>query len=136
MNATLNLFSRWLTTWRPRVAPSGLPYHLTADQVAALQALRSRPEWKVYSELLTRVGEQQASQFAAGLDHDKYLFSCGALTAVRRIFTLVDDLLATVAKLEEIKDDRTRAAAKSASRYAASFVNTPWYDGFRADRTD
>ena len=76
---------------------------------------------------------QGASVLASGLDHDKYLFSCGALTALRRIYTLVDDLVASAANLKEISDARSRTDASAEQRRASTFVNTPWFDGWKRD---
>jgi hypothetical protein len=79
------------------------------------------------------VAEQQAAELVSGLSHDRYLFACGALTALRRVYTLVDDLIATATKLEEITNARTSDSASRAQRAASTFVNTPWYDGWRAE---
>lgn len=129
---TLNRCSRWLMRWRKPAAVSPRPLGLTDSELAALKALRSTPHWPLYLAVLEKVGEHQASELASGLSHDRYLFACGSLTALRRVFTLVDDLIASATKLEELVDDRTRDTARRAARNAASFVNTPWYDGWRS----
>lgn len=79
------------------------------------------------------MAEQQANELASGLPHDKYLFASGALTALRRIYTLTDDILAAAATLKELDDDRTEHERRSAERASTRFLNTPWYDGWRAN---
>jgi hypothetical protein len=101
----------------------------------AIRHLRSTPQWPRYLAVLERVAEQQASVLVSGLDHDKYLFGCGALTATRRIFTLVDDLMVAADNLKEIQDDRSRTARRAEQRRASTYLNTPFYDGWRRDST-
>ena len=134
-NATSNSFSRWVTPWlRPqRAEKTGLPLNLSLKELEAIKTLRSTPSWPLYLAVLAKVAESQAQVLASGLDHDKYLFSCGALTALRRIYTLADDLVASAANLKEISDDRSRNDARVAQRHASSFVNTPWFDGWKRD---
>lgn len=95
--------------------------------------LSATPAWPRYLAVLERLGEQQASTLASGLPHDQYLFMAGALTALRRVYTLADDVIVAATKLEEITDVRTRSAAVANARHAATFVNTPWYTGWRSD---
>ena len=78
--------------------------------------------------MLARLGEQQAAELATGLVHDRYLFACGALTALRRVYTVVDDVLVAATQLKDHTDARTRTAARADQRAASTFVNTPWYD--------
>lgn len=115
------------------MAQTGLPLNLSQPELEAIRHLRSTPQWRHYLAVLGRVGEQQATQLASGLDHDKYLFTCGTLVATRRIFTLVDDLLVAAANLKEIQDDRTRTHARAEQRRASTFVNTPFFDGWKRD---
>lgn len=77
------------------------------------------------------MGEQQAAELTSGLPHDRYLFTSGALTALYRVFRLVDDLIAATEKLEALTNDRTKRDRARDVRHANTFVNTPWYDGWR-----
>jgi hypothetical protein len=124
-----------MAPWRRKHTPSALPLGVSPQDLEALRALRAHPHWKHYAALLERVAEAQAAELASALPHDRYLFTCGALTALRRVSSLVDDLLASASKLQEMTDARTRNTADAAARTARTFVNTPWYDGWRADRT-
>ena len=135
MSAIQKTFSRWLTPWLRKVQaqPTGLPLNLSPVELEAIKHLRSTPQWPRYLAVLERVAEQQASLVASGLDHDKYLFSCGALTALRRIYTLADDLVASAANLKEIQDGRERTVARAEQRRASTFVNTPFFDGWKRD---
>jgi hypothetical protein len=124
----------WLMAWRRRRLPATtLPLGVTEQDLEALKALRAHPHWKHYVAVLERVAEAQASELASALPHDRYLFTCGSLTALRRVYTLVDDLLASASKLQEMTDARQRNAADAAARTARTFVNTPWYDGWKRD---
>lgn len=134
MSATLKRCSRWLTPWlrkRPTAAGSPLPLGLSPQAVQSLKVLQSTPQWPHFLAALEALAEQQASEVASGLPHDRYLFASGALTALRRVYTLVDDLIATAANLKEISDARERQFASAEQRRASSFLNTPWYDGWR-----
>ncbi len=125
----------WLTPWKRRApATTSLPLGLTESDIDSLAALRTSPHWKHYVAVLDRLGEQQAAVLASGLDHDKYLFVSGALTALRRVYTIADDLIAAAATLKEHEHARDRTA--SAARHADTFVNTPWYDSWRGDTAD
>ena len=129
------ILTRWITNWRRRTSPpTGMAYGLNSNELEALRILRASPQWAHYATLLERIGEQQASELVSGLAHDRYLFASGALTALRRVFTLVDDLLVSASKLEEITDARNRTAAEHAARASRAFLNTPWYDGWKRDR--
>ena len=121
-------------SWRRKPAtPSPLPLGVSETELAALQALRASAHWPHFLRVLERLGEQQASTLASGVVHEKYLFASGALTALRRVYTLADDLIAAATNIEELAHARDRKSARSAARYADTFVNTPWYDGWRAD---
>jgi hypothetical protein len=125
---------RWLMPWRPRKqSTSGLPLGLDQQDIDALTTLRAFPQWSRYIAVIERLGEQQASALATGLPHEKYLFASGALTALRRVYTLADDLIAAATNIEELAHARDRKLARSAARYADTFVNTPWYDGWCDD---
>lgn len=135
---TLKMLPSWLTSWTRKpnqAAPSPLPLGISEADLAALKALRSTQAWPRYLQVLARLGEQQASELASGLPHDRYLFASGALTALRRVYTLVDDIVAAATKIEELEHARDRKSARNAARHADTFVNTPWYDGWRADAT-
>ena len=128
------LVSRWLTAWlRRKPDATNLPLGLAAQDLEALDALRASPHWPRYLRTLERLAETQAAELASGVPHGRYLFACGALTALRRTYTLVDDLLAAGTTLKETTDARSRDTARRTARNAATFVNTPWYDGWRAD---
>lgn len=122
------MIPRWLTPWlRPKsTTATGLPWGITSEDVAALKALRASPQWPRYERILAAVAEGQATEFAAGLPHDRYLYACGALSAFRRVYTLVDDLIETATRLETATNDHTRRTA--ADRVLADpFVNTSWW---------
>lgn len=95
--------------------------------------LQSTPQWPHFLAALSKLAEAQANELTTGLSHDRYLFVCGALTALRRTYTLVDDLVAASSQLQEISDARERSTADHTARRAASFLNTPWYDGWKRD---
>ena len=86
--------------------------------------------------MLERLGETQAGELSSGLPHDRYLFTAGTLTALRRVYTLVDDLIVAATNLEGTQHDRNRKAAEQSARRAAGFVNTPWYYGWRTDAVE
>ncbi len=127
--------THWFMPWKPRKAVEpGLPLGLTEQDLDAFRALRASAHWSRYVALIERLGEQQASTLATGLPHEKYLFASGALTALRRVYTLVDDVIATATNIEELAHARDRKSAAAAVRHADTFVNTPWYDNWRRDR--
>ena len=129
-------FAKWFMPWKPRKqSADGLPLGLTTADIDAVAALRSSPHWPRYVAIIERLGEQQALTLASGLEHDKYLFASGALTALRRVYVLADELLAAAQSLEDRKHDRTERNATADRKHAAGFVNTPWYDSWRADAT-
>lgn len=119
---------------RRKTEPSSLPLGLTPDDIDALRALRDTPHWKHYLVVLERLGEQHAAELASGLPYDKYLFTSGAFTALRRVFTLADDLIVAASTLKEHTNVRERKLADRNARHAAAFVNTPWYESWRAER--
>lgn len=120
--------------WRRKpAAPSPLPLGITEVELQALSTLRTSPQFAHFLRVIERLGEQQASTLASGVPHEKYLFASGALTALRRTYTLVDDIIAAATQVEEHKNARERKSADNARRHADTFVNTPWYDGWRAD---
>lgn len=133
--------NRSRTSWfsnllqRRKLEPSQLPLGLTEQEVESIQFLRESAHWKHFATVLERLGEQQAAELSSGLDHDKYLFASGAFTALRRVSTLADDLIAAAAHLKEHTNARERKSAERTARHAASFVNTPWFDSWRADAT-
>ena len=127
---TLEILTKWLMAWR-RKTQGAYPLGTSEQEISALKVLRSTPQWQRYLRVLERVGEQQASEVASGLAHDRYLFACGALNAIRRVYTLVDDVLATAAQTQEIANARQRTDADRAARTASTFLNTPWYDSWR-----
>lgn len=129
-----DLTTRWIMSWRRKSAqPSPLPLGVTEAELSALTMLRASPHWPHFLRVLERLGEQQASTLASGVSHEKYLFASGALTALRRVYTLVDDLIAAATNIEELAHARDRKSARNAARHADTFVNTPWYDSWRAD---
>lgn len=126
--------AKWFMSWTPRrPSTSGLPFGIEQHEIDAIDALRSSPHWPHYLAMLERLGEQQASTLASGVDHDKYLFASGALTALRRVYTLADDLIAAANNLKEQQHARDRKLDAADRRHADTFVNTPWYDSWRAD---
>lgn len=127
---------KWLTLGRKSAPESPYPLGVTEADIQALSALRATSHWPRYLAVLTRLGEQQASELTSGLPHDKYLFTAGAFTALRRVFTLTDDLIAAATKIEELSNARDRTNAARVVRNATSFVNTPWYAGWRSDAAD
>src|SRR3990167_3826994 len=50
------------------------------------------------------------------------------VTALRRVYTVVDDVLVAATQLKDHTDARTHATARADQRAASTFVNTPWYD--------
>lgn len=127
--------TRWLMPWKPRKqSTSGLPLGLEQPDIDALKALRASAHWARYIAVIERLGEQQASTLVSGVAHEKYLFASGALTALRRVYTLADDLIAAATNIEELAHARDRHVADANAKYADTFVNTPWYDSWRADR--
>lgn len=134
----MTLRSQWFANLfqRKRAVTTELPLGLTAQDIDSLKALRVSPHWKHFTTALERLGEQQAAELASGLPHDKYLFASGAFTALRRVYTLADDLIAAAAHLKEHSNARDAKHADLNARHAASFVNSPWYEQWRADRTD
>lgn len=127
-------FVKWFMPWKPRKQNAdGLPLGLTEADIAAIAALRATPHWPRYLSVIERLGEQQALTLSSGLEYDKYLFASGALTALRRVYVLADELIAAAQSLEARKHDRTQRTADADRKHAAGFVNTPWYDQWRAD---
>lgn len=136
MSATLTKFSRWLMPWlrkRPQDQASGLPWGLTAQEIQALRVLESTPSWPHFLRVLERVAEVQASELASGLSHDRYLFACGALSAYRRAYTLVPDLIETATRLENATNARQRSAARAVLDAPSPFVNSAWWDAASPD---
>ena len=129
-----NTVVRWLLRWRRKSAPTQLPLGLSDVDIEGLKHLVASPHWKHYERALNALCEQQASELATGLAHDRYLFACGALTALRRVYTVVDDVLVAATQLKDHTDARTRNAARADQRAASTFVNTPWYDAAFARR--
>ena len=70
---------------------------------------------------MERVFDQQAETLASGLDHDKYLFQCGVVFALRMVASLPDQLTQAL----ERSRDRT---AESESTDPGTFLNTVWYE--------
>ena len=137
MSATLKMFSRWLTSLLRRRAPaSALPLGLSETEVQALKTLQAAPAWKHYLRALEAVAERQAAELASGLPHDRYLFACGALYALRRLYTLTDDVLAVTSTIKEISDVRQRANAERTGNASSVFLNTPWWDAYVRDSVD
>ena len=133
MSGTFQPLSRWLTPWLSKRKPaspqdSPLPLGISAAELAALKALKSTPHWPHFCRVLGALAEAQSAELVAGQPHDRYLFLCGALHALRRVYTLADDLIAAATTSEEIADARDRDTARRAARHAAAFVNTPWWD--------
>ena len=125
----------WLSRWLARKPRhSAAPLGLEAQQVSALKALAATPAWTHYLQALQAVAEQQAAELASGLPHDKYLFTCGALHALRRAYTLIDDVVTATQNITELTDARQRASAERERRARNVFLNTPWYDGYIRDR--
>lgn len=136
MSATRSKLLSWLMPWRRKASPpTELPLGLDQEHIQALSQLRSTPAWPRYLAVLERLGEQQAAELASGLPHDRYLFASGALTALRRVFTLADDLIAASETIKEHHNARDAKQLRAARRHADTFVNTPWYDGWRRDAT-
>ena len=125
----------WFTNLlsRRKLENTQLPLGLTEQDIQSIQTLRASPHWKHFATVLERLGEQQAAELSSGVPHEKYLFASGAFTALRRISTLADDLIAAAANLKEHTDARQRKLAAATARNAATYVNTPWYDGWRTD---
>ena len=89
--------------------------------------------WATYSRLLERVAEQELRELLGAKEHDRYLFVCGALYAIKRI-AQAPAFVATY--LEELRSrDRTRRSADADARARAGliFTNTPWYDAWQSD---
>jgi hypothetical protein len=82
---------------------------------------------------LEAVFEQQARHLASGLPHDQYLFTCGALYAIQRIYNLPQDILNAVTSAEEFDNVRKRSDADRLRRAANTFVSTPWWDTYIRD---
>lgn len=128
-------FSRWLHKWLKRKpAQSDLPLGLTETQIQGLKQVTSSPSWPHYLAALEALADQQTNELASGLPHDRYLFTCGALYALRRAYTLADDIVTLTRNLKEIHDVRERANAEHQQRTASAFINTPWWDQFVRDR--
>jgi hypothetical protein len=82
---------------------------------------------------LEAVCEREAAQLATGLPHDRYLFQCGVLYALRRAYSLSNDIVTATNNLEEMTNARSRSAAVAEQRRANTFLNTPWWDGYQSD---
>jgi|SRR5688572_14596838 len=96
---------------------------LSPDQVDSLLQLQQHPGWVYYRRALEELAATQARPLLAGLlVHEEYLFSAGALEAIRRILALPDTLTTTRSK----PDDRPESPGLD------QFVNTPWYATARA----
>jgi len=133
MNAMWNPFSRWMTKWLRKTPRTALPLGLSETEVEALKALTSSPHWPHYSRALEALAESQFNELAGGMPHDRYLFTCGALYALRRCYQFPDDVLTAVTSLKEINDVRSRATAERESRTRNTFLNTPWWDSYVHD---
>ena len=128
--------TKWLAKWLHREPPaSRLPLGLTEREVEALQWLVSTPQWPHFLRALEALAASQLSELTNGLAHDRYLFACGALTALRRVATFPVDVLASTANLKEIDNVRSRTDAARQQRTANAFLNTPWWDAFVRDST-
>ena len=133
MSETLKMCSRWLTRWLRKAPRSALPLGLSETEVEALRAVVSTPHWPHYLRALEALADSQLSELAGGLPHDRYLFTCGALFAIRRCYQFPDDVLTAVTSLKEINDVRSRATAERESRTRNTFLNTPWWDSYVHD---
>jgi hypothetical protein len=131
------MLRNWLTNLlrrKPQASP--LPLGLSETEVQALKQLAGSPHWKHYLRALEATCERQVAELASGLPHDRYLFTCGALYALRRLYTLTDDVLAVTQTIKETADARQRASAERQGRASNVFLNTPWYDQYVRDRVD
>ena len=127
--------SKWLTNLLPRKqVPSGFPLGLSQEQVEHLHQLVSTPHWRHYLAALELVCEREAAQLATGLPQEKYMFQCGVFYALRQAHSLAANIVAATQNLEEIKHGRDLAAAAADQRRANTFLNTPWWNGYTADR--
>ena len=128
------LFSRWLLRWQHKASrASDLPFGLSETEIEGLKQLVASPQWRHYLRVLDGLGEQQASELASALPHDRYLFTCGSLYALRRVYSLVSDVLAATKSLKEIEHVRVRASLERERRAANAFLNTPWWDAYQRD---
>jgi hypothetical protein len=108
---------------RPTPRDPKLLLGLSPDQVDSLLQLQQHPGWVYYRRALEEMAGTQARPLLAGLlAHEEYLFSAGALEAIRRILALPDTLTTSRSK----PDDRPESPGSD------QFVNTPWYATARA----
>lgn len=142
-SATPKRFSRWaislLKRWQTppkahlRGQDPGNPLGLEDQQVQALRHLLQSPQWRHYQAVLETVTLNNVEQLLRALPHDQYLFYSGVVFACRRITSLPEQILATVAKLEDDKNARINFNDTVERSRAATFLNTPWWDSYSAD---
>ena len=134
---TSAILKRFSQMWKRRLSPkaptaTGQPLGLEASQVDSLRQLVSSPSYSNgLLPLLDKVHEQQAEVLLQGLDYEKYLFQCGVVYAIRRLYQLPNENLTKVTELETRQDARIN---RDRSRDGRSiFVNTPWYESYTRD---
>ena len=134
---TSAILKRFSQMWKRRLSPkvptaTGQPLGLEASQVDSLRQLVSSPSYSSgLLPLLERIHEQQAEVLLQGLDHEKYLFQCGVVYAIRRLYQLPNEILTKVTELEARQDARVSADRSRDGR--SIFLNSPWWESYIAD---
>jgi hypothetical protein len=125
----------FLRVFRRKAAPpTAFPLGLTEAQVEAIAALTASPHWRHWLTAVERLAEVEAVALASSQPHDAYLTHCGAFAALRRVYTLPDDLAAATTTRQESLHARARADTAVLDRTAAARLNSPAWDAERVRR--
>ncbi len=104
------------------VAPPSYPLDLSRDQVESLRQLQSTPQWRTYTEALSRVYELEAGTLFRGIPHDRYL----AQTGVCQGLEMALGLITKIDTQARSTDDHT--SNRPAPKPPSPFFGGPWYE--------
>jgi len=110
----------------PRVgpkAPASYPLGLTADQVQSLRQLQSTPQWRTYTEALSRVYELECGTVFRKLSHENYLHQIGICHGLESALGLIQTIDTQARSIDDHTSDRPAPKPPG-----LAFVGGNWYD--------
>lgn len=106
----------------------GLPYGLTASQVAALKSLRTYPEWSVYQDLLDLIITIHMEQSLIAPEQRHHL--ADMVLGLRKAGSVIDEILYQVEQDSEHADRRSsRDRSAKQQRTKLSTFGTGFWSG-------